>query len=159
CTSSPCSVLDWWSGPKPKTKCRRFKCRWYSCCQVFSSPDSFSPGKPCRGFFMRSARCSPRPISSHSCERSFCAAQICSNTGRSLPFSLGCRPCCSPSAHRDSEPKSRDFGVRYPQVANALIVIKFLCNLLATCSNEYSSAPCALQSLSQRLLRYSGGSE
>ncbi|PYJ64586.1 MAG: hypothetical protein DME78_11895 [Verrucomicrobia bacterium] len=49
--------------------------------------------------------------------------------------------------------------VRYPQVANALIVIKFLCNLLATCSNEYSSAPCALQSLSQRLLRYSGGSE
>ena len=68
-------------------RCRRFKCRWCSCCRAFSFPDSFSRVKPCRGFFTRSVRSFPPRISSRSCARSFCAAQIFWNTGRTFSFS------------------------------------------------------------------------
>jgi hypothetical protein len=43
--------------------------------------------------------------------------------------------------------------------ANALLVIKFLCNLLAACPNEFCSASCALPSRLPRFSRYSGGLE
>src|SRR4030095_5499403 len=90
-----CLVSDYSWGPRPKTKCRRSRCRWCFCCRAFSFPVSFFPEKPCRGFFTRSARCFPPPISSRSCARSFCAAQTCSNTGRIFSFSSSCPTCCS----------------------------------------------------------------
>src|SRR6266513_2024934 len=45
---------------------------------------SFSRAKPCRGSSMRSVRYFPPRISLHLCARSFCAAQIFSNIGRTF---------------------------------------------------------------------------
>src|SRR6266446_3258133 len=106
--SSHCLFSGCSSEPKPRTKCKRYRCRWYSYCRAFFFPALFSHGRPCHGFFTRLVRSSRPPISSRLCARSFCAARIFSNTGRTSQFLSGCRSCSSFSALCDFGRRSAD---------------------------------------------------